>query len=87
MSGPTSGPVTSLAQLDVGERARVVGVRGGDEISQRLLEMGLTPGVEISLLGRALLGDPIEIELRGYRRSVRRSEAERVEVEVIGDNT
>ncbi|MCH8921826.1 MAG: ferrous iron transport protein A [Planctomycetes bacterium] len=87
MSGPTSGPVTSLAQLDVGERARVVGVRGGDEISQRLLEMGLTPGVEISLLGRALLGDPIEIEVRGYRLSVRRSEAERVEVEVIGDNT
>ena len=75
--------MSSLAQLDIGGRARVVGVRGGDEISQRLLEMGLTPGVEISLLGRALLGDPMEIEVRGYRLSVRRSEAERVEVDVV----
>ena len=79
--------MSSLAQLDIGETARVVGVQGGDEISQRLLEMGLTPGVEISLLGRALLGDPIEIEVRGYRLSVRRSEAERVEVDILGDNT
>ena len=79
--------MSSLAQLDVGGQARVVGVRGDDEISQRLLEMGLTPGVGISLLGRALLGDPIEIEVRGYRLSVRRSEAERVDVEVLGDNT
>jgi Fe2+ transport system protein FeoA len=77
--------MSSLAQLDIGGRARVVGVQGGDDISQRLLEMGLTPGVEISLLGRALLGDPIEIEVRGYRLSVRRSEAERVEVEMLDE--
>ena len=77
--------MSSLAQLDVGGQARVVGVRGDDEISRRLLEMGLTPGVNISLLGRALLGDPMEIEVRGYRLSVRRSEAERVEVDVLGE--
>ena len=47
----------------------------------RLLEMGLTPGVEVEVLGMAPLGDPIELALRGYRLSVRRSEATRVDVE------
>jgi Fe2+ transport system protein FeoA len=40
--------------------------------------MGLTPGVEVTLLGTAPLGDPLEIEVRGYRLSVRKREAERV---------
>jgi ferrous iron transport protein A len=44
--------------------------------------MGLTPGLEISLVGVAPLGDPLELELRGYRLSVRKSEAARVEVEI-----
>jgi ferrous iron transport protein A len=52
-----------------------------DEVSSRLLEMGLTPGVEVQVLGAAPLGDPIELALRGYRLSVRRSEAARIEVE------
>jgi len=65
----------------VGAPARVVRVSGDDEISLRLLEMGLTPGVAVSVVGSALLGDPIELELRGYRLSVRRREAQRVEVE------
>jgi ferrous iron transport protein A len=77
----SSKPINSLADLEIGDRARVATIVGSDAISQRLMEMGLTPGVEISLLGRALLGDPIEIEVRGYRLSVRRSEAERVELE------
>jgi ferrous iron transport protein A len=56
-------------------------VDGADDISQRLLEMGLTPGTPVRLLGFAPLGDPLELELRGYRLSVRRAEAARVEVE------
>lgn len=71
----------TLAELPLGARGRVVQIAGDDEISARLLEMGLTPGVAIHLLGAAPLGDPIELELRGYRLSLRRSEAERVEVE------
>ena len=67
-----------LAQVAVGGRARVVSVDGIDEIGIRLLEMGLTPGVEVKLLGKAPLGDPLEFEVRGYRLSVRKSEAERV---------
>jgi len=43
--------------------------------------MGLTPGAELKLIGVAPLGDPIEIELRGYRLSLRKSEAKRVSVE------
>ena len=70
----------SLAELPLGGRARVVRIVGSDEIAVRLLEMGLTPGVELSLIGQAPLGDPVELELRGYRLSVRRSEAARVEV-------
>lgn len=71
----------TLASLHVGERARVLAVEGADGVSVRLLEMGLVPGVEVALLGTAPLGDPLELELRGYRLSVRRSEAERVHVE------
>jgi ferrous iron transport protein A len=43
--------------------------------------MGVTPGVEIEIIGTAPLGDPLELELRGYRLSVRRSEAGRIVVE------
>ena len=68
----------NLAKLKVGEKAQVTRIDGDDAISIRLMEMGLIPGVEVKVLGTAPLGDPLEIELRGYRLSVRRSEAERV---------
>ena len=55
-----------------------------DEVSLRLLEMGLTPGVDITLVGAAPLGDPLEIELRRLPPpALRRSEAERVEIEGV----
>jgi len=73
--------VTQLADLPLGSQGRVVRVTGNDEISLRLLEMGLTPGVEVRFVGRAPLGDPLEFEVRGYRLSIRRSEAARVEIE------
>ena len=72
-----------LADLPVGARARVHSVLGGDELSVRLLEMGLTPGVEVAVVGTAPLGDPVELELRGYRLSVRRSEAARVQIDPL----
>jgi len=73
--------VSLLADLRIGAGGRVLKVSGSDEISLRLLEMGLTPGVEVWMLGTAPLGDPLEIELRGYRLSLRRAEAARVEIE------
>jgi ferrous iron transport protein A len=69
-----------LSDLKLGERAKIVGVAGGDGISVRLLEMGMVPGSEVKLIGVAPLGDPLEFELRGYRLSIRRSEAARVSV-------
>jgi len=73
--------VATLAELPLGARARVLRISGEDQISSRLLEMGLTPGASLHLLGAAPLGDPIELSIRGYRLSVRRSEAARVEIE------
>jgi ferrous iron transport protein A len=75
--------VSALADLAVGARARVSQVTGADELSMRLMEMGLTPGVEVAVVGVAPLGDPLELELRGYRLSVRRSEAARVEIDQL----
>jgi len=70
--------VSTLAELPVGSRAVVARIDGTDELSCRLMEMGLTPGVELRVVGVAPLGDPLELELRGYRLSVRKSEARRV---------
>lgn len=69
------------AELEVGQTGRVVRVVGADEISRRILEMGVTPGVEIRRLGAAPLGDPLEFELRGYRLSLRKNEAAHIEIE------
>lgn len=70
----------TLAALQVGGHARVENIAGDDEISVRLMEMGLVPGTDVRIVSLAPLGDPVEIELRGYRLSLRKSEAERVEV-------
>lgn len=72
-----------LHELSRGQRGRIVGIEGADELSIRLMEMGLTPGVEVKLIGQAPLGDPLEFELRGYRLSLRRSEARLIEIECV----
>lgn len=74
--------MTRLDELAVGQQARVREIDGADDISLRLLEMGLTPGVALRVIGRAPLGDPLELEVRGYRLSLRLSEAARVEIEL-----
>ena len=71
----------TLSDLGIGQRASVLSVDGTDQVSRRLMEMGLTQGCPVTLVGVAPLGDPLELELRGYRLSVRRSEAARVRVE------
>ena len=69
------------AELAVGESGRIIRVVGDDEVGRRLLEMGVTPGIEIRRLGTAPLGDPLEFELRGYRLSLRKAEAEQIEID------
>jgi len=73
--------IRSAAELAVGEIGRVARIDGADEVGRRLLEMGVTPGVEICRLGAAPLGDPLEFELRGYRLSLRKAEAAHVELD------
>ena len=75
--------MSSLADLRAGQRGRVSAVEGIDEVSLRLLEMGLTPGVDLKLIGMAPMGDPLEVEVRGYRLSLRKSEARRVGIEPL----
>jgi ferrous iron transport protein A len=77
--------VSTLAQLAIGSQAKVTRIEGVDELTCRLMEMGLTPGVELRVVGVAPLGDPLELELRGYRLSVRKSEATRVTVETTNN--
>ncbi|HIF49875.1 MAG TPA: iron transporter, partial [Cytophagales bacterium] len=57
----------SLATVNIGSTIQVLDISGEDNTSVRLLEMGLTPGVEVTVVGTAPLGDPVELELRGYR--------------------
>lgn len=70
----------SLEQVAVGQTVSVVDVPGDDLVSLRLLEMGLTPGVRVSVVAVAPLGDPLELNVRGYRLSIRRREAALVAV-------
>lgn len=73
----------SLAQLSLGQTAKVVQVAHAGLVTQRLMEMGVTPGVQMRYIGAAPLGDPLEYELRGYRLCMRRSEAEQIQVEAL----
>ena len=70
----------TLNELQVGQRAKIVDVEGNDGIAIRLMEMGLTDGEEITLIGFAPMGDPIEFLIRGYRLSLRIAEAKRVKI-------
>lgn len=76
----------TLAELKkVGEKARILDVSGEDSVAMRLMEMGLTDGEVVSVVGFAPLGDPIEFAVRGYRISLRSMEAQRVLVESVSD--
>jgi ferrous iron transport protein A len=74
----------TLDTLPEGARARIRNVTGEDAISVRLMEMGVLDGEEVFVVGAAPLGDPVEYEIRGYRLSLRKAEARRVEIELPG---
>jgi ferrous iron transport protein A len=77
----TSDVVTlDLTELPLHQPATVVGVGGDRAFRRRLLELGLLPGTHIVLRNIAPLGDPLELELRGGRLSIRRAEAQRIQV-------
>lgn len=67
--------VKLLSEFTVGERGKIAAVSGEGRIRRRLFDMGVTPGAEITMRKIAPLGDPIEVTVRGYELTLRRSEA------------
>ena len=74
--------VKTLNNFDIGEKGVVRSVSGEGKIRRRLFDMGVTPGAEVMLRKRAPLGDPIEVTLRGYELTLRKTEAACVVLEV-----
>lgn len=72
---------SSLADLRPGESGRILEISGNAALVQRLLEMGLTDGEDVEVVRFAPLGDPVEVRIRGYHLSLRRSEAAAVAIE------
>jgi len=72
----------TLDEFSIGEKGVVKMVLGDGQIRRRLFDMGITPGAEVFLRKKAPLGDPIEITVRGYELTLRKSEAVCVKVEV-----
>ena len=71
-----------LSEFSIGETGVIRLVGGDGKIRRRLFDMGVTPGAEVYLRKKAPLGDPIEITLRGYELTLRKSEADVVTMEV-----
>ncbi len=74
---------TTLDRITPGHRGRVLRLSGNASIRRRIMDMGVTPGAEIEVERLAPLGDPIEIEVRGYHLSLRKREAAQIVVEPI----
>ena len=71
----------TLSALAPGERGRVTGIGGDQAAVQRLMDLGLIRGTTVEVVRRAPLGDPLEVKLRGFMLTLRRSEAEHITVE------
>lgn len=69
-----------LDTLSPGEGGRIARIEAEPAITRRLMELGLVPGTEIVMVRTAPLGDPLEVDVRGLRLSLRRSEAGRIHV-------
>ncbi len=73
--------MNNLREVPVGGNAKVVRIHGEGAVKRRIMDMGITKGVEIHVRKVAPLGDPIEITVRGYELSLRKADAENIEVE------
>ena len=73
--------MNTLKQVKVGQTCTVKRVHGEGALRRRIMDMGITKGVEIYVRKVAPLGDPLELNLRGYELSLRKADAEQIEVE------
>ena len=71
----------TLREAKVGTTVKVVKLHGEGAVKRRIMDMGITKGVEITVRKVAPLGDPIEVTVRGYELSLRKADAEMIEVE------
>lgn len=75
--------ILTLDKTEKGDRLKVSHIAIKGSIGRRLMDMGITKGSEIQVMGKAPLGDPIAIKIRGYNLTLRKQEASEITVEVI----
>ena len=73
--------MNTLRQAKIGDTVKVVKLHGEGAVKRRIMDMGITKGVSIDVRKVAPLGDPIEVTVRGYELSLRKADAEMIEVE------
>ena len=73
--------MNTLRNASIGSTVRVVRLHGEGAVKRRIMDMGLTRGVEVTVRKVAPLGDPIEVTVRGYELSLRRADAEMIDIE------
>ena len=71
----------TLREVNVGDTVRVVKLHGEGAVKRRIMDMSLTKGVEVHIRKVAPLGDPIEVTVRGYELSIRKADAQMIEIE------
>ena len=71
----------TLRQVKVGETVTVVKLHGEGAVKRRIMDMGITKGVQVYVRKVAPLGDPVEVTVRGYELSIRKADAEMIEIE------
>lgn len=71
----------TLKETAIGQTVKVIKLSGEGPVKRRIMDMGITKGVEIYVRKKAPLGDPVEVTVRGYELSLRKADAEMIEVE------
>ena len=71
----------TLRQAKIGETVKVVKLHGEGAVKRRIMDMGITKGVEVTVRKVAPLGDPVEVNVRGYELTLRKADADMIEVE------
>ncbi|MEE0859141.1 MAG: ferrous iron transport protein A [Acutalibacteraceae bacterium] len=73
--------MNTLKQAKVGDTVKVIKLHGEGAVKRRIMDMGITKGVEVHIRKVAPLGDPVEVTVRGYELSLRKADAEMIEIE------
>lgn len=76
----------TLKEMNPGQQGKVVSIGSTGPMKRRIMDMGVTPGVEMRVVKVAPLGDPIEVNVRGYELSLRKEEAAQIQMELANTN-